>query len=84
MDRAINASEPSGITFTLNTHLRVTFRNTNRGALLFDGVGGTDYNGIHSIMETLLDGDYFRFEATNANRSSYNTFDARNFRAGRP
>jgi hypothetical protein len=84
MDRAINASEPDGITFTLNTQMRVTFRNTNRAALLFDGVGGTDYNEIHEIMGTLLDGDYFRFEATNAGRGTHNTFNARNFTAGRP
>lgn len=84
MDRAISASEPDSVKFTLKTHLRVSFRNTGRGALLFDGVGNPDYNDIHPIMNTMMDGDYFWFEATNADLRSNNTFNARNFRARRP
>lgn len=83
MNRAINASEPDSVKFTLDTHLRVPFRTTHRGALVFDGVGGTT-SKIYIIMQTLIDGDYFCFKASNANLRSNNTFDARNFRAGRP
>ena len=83
-DRAVNASEPDNIRFSLNTRLRVTFRNTDREALVFDSVGTEGGTQVNTIMETLMEGDYFWFEATNANASRYNYFNARNFSAGRP
>ena len=83
-DRAINTSEPDNIRFSLNTRLRVTFRNTDREALVFDSVGTEGGTQVNTIMKTLMEGDYFWFEATNANASRYNYFNARNFSAGRP
>lgn len=84
LDRPLNVSEPTNVRFTLNTRLRVTFRNTSREALVFDSVGTVEGRQINTIMETLMDGDYFWFEATNARESRYNYFNAKNFSAGRP
>ena len=54
-DRAINTSEPDNIRFSLNTRLRVTFRNTDREALVFDSVGTEGGTQVNTIMKTLME-----------------------------
>ena len=83
VDRAIRDSEPRMARFESNSKLSVVFDDMDRDALIFKSRGrGRDY--VQLIMRTLMDGDYFWFEAANANASRDNHFMIRNFASGRP
>ena len=83
-DRVINNSEPDNLRFKFNASLRVLFRSKDRESFIFENIGSGGNREVYNIMRTLMEGDYFWFEATNANASRYNYFNARNFGAGRP